>query len=151
MVGVGAGRSGAGRAPERRGGMHALFIVSTLASRGGVREHHHSARGHKRPSEAVSPAGIALLGRVGRSRVWLSIPPRAPVEDFLSVRARNYSGLPAEARLLPPYEFEALTHTRFAAGHGTTACMVRDPQLRVEQGARAALPRGGAAATAAPS
>lgn len=53
------------------------------------------------------------------------------MEDFLSVRARNYSGLPAEARLLPPYEFAALTHTRFAAG--TTACMVRDPQLRVDQ------------------
>ena len=107
-----------------------LLLVSMLAAQNCAPRH---CRGAKRLAGIVSPTGVALLKRVGRNRVWLSIPPRTPVEDFLSVRTRNYSGLRAEARLLPPYEFAAVSHQRFATSYGSVACMIRDPQLRVDQ------------------
>ena len=81
----------------------------------------------------VKPAGAALLRRVGRGRLWLPIPPRTLLEGLLHLRPRNYTGLPPEARLLPPEDFEALTRRPFSPQHRPVACMVRDPQLRVAQ------------------
>lgn len=112
--------------------MRVALLMVLLAVEGGVRRRH--AASCATAGGGVTPAGVALLRRVGRNRVWMSIPPRAPVEDFLGLQARNYTGLPPEARLLPPYEFAALTHQRFSAMFGGgVACLIRDPQLRVEQ------------------
>lgn len=107
-----------------------LFLWTSLlaALQSGVRRHGlHDA---KRVAGSVSPAGVALLKRVGRNKVWLSIPPRTAVENYLNVRLRNFTGMPPVARLLPPYEFTTLTHERFAVSH--VACLIRDPQLRVD-------------------